>query len=429
MTSSEPPNKEHLPELEEEDARIELEDIYLKIQDILVLKQQKKTLPEDSLLYLQELTDRRNELIDFLKKNGEETTAKPNCALLQHMPEKLSTAETCIETIRSSGLVFSELLEISFGNQKVVDTIDRLANSLQKQPFGFIRNTGMTRLLVLLRREHPQTIALILAHLEPKKAAYILQNLSRHYIWRQSDVIQRIATMDLPCPESLYELERVLRKNFPIPSTEDMLGKNNANTANMESVYKILELTNLASETRIIETLEYEAPELAEEIKKRILVFEDIALLSDRDIQKVMREVDTLDLSKVLKSAGIKVRDKFFKNISRRAVRYLEEDMEYMGSIPPIDVEESRQKIVLLVRHLENSGGITIARYGKTKRALSGKFPLPSSKNDANISGLKTVTEILKFVDRAMEAQIIEDLEYQDPDLVEDIKKHLILGA
>ncbi len=272
-------------------------------------------------------------------------------AILQEFQE-LMMANQFIST---GGIDYArELLEKSLGSQKAIDIINRLTSSLQVRPFDFIRRTDPAHLLNFIQQEHPQTIALILAYLEPNKSSIILQNLPHEV---QSDVARRIATMDRTSPEVLREVERVLEKKLSSLSSEDYTA-----AGGVESIVEILNLVDRASEKQIIEALEDEDPELAEEIKKRMFVFEDIVMLDDRAIQKVMREVDSQELAKALKSVDSEVQDKIFKNMSKRAASMLKEDMEYMGPVRLKDVEEAQQKIVSIIRHLEDTGEIVVAR-------------------------------------------------------------------
>jgi len=260
--------------------------------------------------------------------------------------------------ITTGGIDYArELLEKSLGSQKAVDIINRLTSSLQVRPFDFIRRTDPTHLLNFIQQEHPQTIALILAYLEPQKASIILSSLP-HDI--QSDVAKRIATMDRTSPEVLREVERVLEKKLSTLSSEDYTA-----AGGVESIVEILNLVDRSTEKTIIESLEEEDPELAEDIKKRMFVFEDIVMLDDRAIQKVLREVDTSELAKALKAVDTEVQDKIFRNMSKRAATLLKEDMEYMGPIRMKDVEEAQQKIVSIIRKLEEQGEIVVARAGE----------------------------------------------------------------
>jgi len=262
------------------------------------------------------------------------------------------------EFITTGGIDYArELLEKSLGNQKAVDIINRLTSSLQTRPFDFIRRTDPAHLMNFIQQEHPQTIALILAYLEPAKASVILGQLPGEI---QSDVARRIATMDRTSPDVLREVERVLEKKLSTLSSEDYTA-----AGGVDSIVDILNMVDRTTERQIIETLEEDDPELAEEIKKRMFVFEDIVMLDDKAIQKVLREVDTQELSKALKSVDCEVQDKIFRNMSKRAASLLKEDMEFMGPTRRKDVEEAQQKIVAVIRKLEEAGEVVIARSGE----------------------------------------------------------------
>ena len=313
----------------------------------------------------------------FLVSVGSEISAKIMEQLREDEVEKLTFEIARLETIEpelkdqvlqefqdlmaaqnfitTGGIDYArELLEKSFGSQKAIEIINRLTSSLQVRPFDFIRRTDPSHLLNFIQQEHPQTIALILAYLESPNASMILQNLPSEI---QSDVARRIATMDRTTPEVLREVERVLEKKLSTVSNEDY-----TSAGGVDSIVEILNLVDRASEKSIIESLEDEDPDLAEEIKKKMFIFEDIVMLSDRDIGKVLREVNTEDLSKALKQVDTEVQDKIFRNMSKRAGTMLREEMEYMGPIRIKDVEEAQQKIVSIIRHLEDKGEIVIAR-------------------------------------------------------------------
>ncbi len=260
--------------------------------------------------------------------------------------------------ISSGGIDYArELLEKSLGSQKAVDIINRLTSSLKTRPFDFVRRTDPAHLLNFIQQEHPQTIALILAYLEPLKASQILGQLPQE---KQSDVAKRIATMDRTSPEILREVERVLEKKLSSLSSEDY-----TSAGGVGSIVDILNLVDRTTEKTIIESLEEEDPELAEEIKKRMFVFEDIIMLDDRAVQRVMREVDTAELAKALKAVDPEVQDKIFRNMSKRAAALLKEDMDFMGPTRRKDVEEAQQKIVSVIRKLEEQGEVVIARSGE----------------------------------------------------------------
>lgn len=267
------------------------------------------------------------------------------------------------EFISNGGIDFARgLLEKALGNQKAIDIINRLTSSLQVRPFDFIRRTDPQHLLNFIQNEHPQTIALILSYLDPQKASNILSNLP-HTI--QAEVAKRIATMDRVSPDVLREVERVLERKLSTLASEDY-----TSAGGIDSVVEILNLAGRGTEKTIIEALEEEDPELAEEIKKRMFVFEDIVLLDDRAIQKVMREVDNSDLAKALKSVDTEVQEKIFKNMSKRAANLLREDMDFMGPIRIKDVEDAQQKIVNIIRKLEDAGEIVVARAGEDELVM-----------------------------------------------------------
>ena len=234
--------------------------------------------------------------------------------------------------------------------------IDKLISSLQIRPFDFARKTEPSQLFNFIQNEHPQTIALIMSYLHPEQAGAILSALPAT---QQVEVAKRIATMDRTSPEVLKEIETVLEKRLSSFVLQDY------NAGGVETAVAILNRVDRGTEKTIIESLEEEDPELAEEIKKRMFIFENIVTLDDRSIQRVLREVDLKDLALALKTASEDVTNRIFKNISKRAVEMLKEDMSLMGPVRLRDVEEAQQKIVNIIRQLDESGEIVIARGGE----------------------------------------------------------------
>jgi len=262
------------------------------------------------------------------------------------------------EFITQGGIDYArDILERALGTQKAIDIVNRLTSSLQVRPFDFIRRTDPSHLLNFIQGEHPQTIALILAYLDPQKSAQILAELPHNV---QADVARRIAEMKRTSPDVLREVERVLERKLSTLASEDF-----TQAGGIDTVVEILNNVDRGTEKIIIEALEEEDPELAEEIKKRMFVFEDIVLLDDRSIQKVLREVDTQELAKALKGVDNEVQEKIFRNMSKRAASLLSEDMDFMGPIRLRDVEEAQQKIVNIIRKLEDAGEIVVARTGE----------------------------------------------------------------
>ena len=229
------------------------------------------------------------------------------------------------EFITQGGIDYArDILERALGTQKAIDIVNRLTSSLQVRPFDFIRRTDPSHLLNFIQGEHPQTIALILAYLDPQKSAQILAELPHNV---QADVARRIAEMKRTSPDVLREVERVLERKLSTLASEDF-----TQAGGIDTVVEILNNVDRGTEKIIIEALEEEDPELAEEIKKRMFVFEDIVLLDDRSIQKVLREVDTQELAKALKGVDNEVQEKIFRNMSKRAASLLSEDMDIYGS-------------------------------------------------------------------------------------------------
>jgi flagellar motor switch protein FliG len=262
------------------------------------------------------------------------------------------------EYLEHGGIDYArELLEKALGPSKAEDIINRLTASLQVRPFDFARKTDPGQLLNFIQNEHPQTIALILAYLHPEQAGLILSSLAPEL---QVDVAKRLAKLDRTTPEVLYEIESTLEKRLSAFAVDDY-----TSAGGIDAAVDILNMVDRTTEKTIIDSLEEEEPELAEEIRKRMFVFEDIITLDDRSIQKVLREVDSKDLAMALKTASEEVASRIYKNMSKRASEMLKEDMDYMGPVRLRDIEETQQKIVAVIRRLEDTGEIVIARGGE----------------------------------------------------------------
>lgn len=259
------------------------------------------------------------------------------------------------EYISSGGLDYArEVLEKALGSEKAVSIINRLTSSLQIRPFDFARKTDPGQLLNFIQNEHPQTIALIMAYLQPEQSAAIISALPSD---RQVDVAKRIATMDRTSPDVLKDVERILERKLSSLVTQDFTA-----AGGVDSIVEVLNRVDRTTERTIIENLEIQSPELAEEIKRKMFVFEDIVLLDDRSLQLVLREIDSKDLALALKASSAEVGEKIYKNMSKRASDMLREEIEYMGPVRIRDVEESQQKIVNVIRRLEESGEIIVSR-------------------------------------------------------------------
>ncbi|HOO26978.1 MAG TPA: flagellar motor switch protein FliG [Lachnospiraceae bacterium] len=249
-----------------------------------------------------------------------------------------------------------ELLEKALGTDKAMDVIGKLTASLQVKPFEFIRKTEASQLLNFIQDEHPQTIALILSYLSPSQAAMIVSALPPD---RQADVAKRIALMDRTSPDVIKEVEKILESKL-----SSLVNQDYTIIGGVDSVVEILNTVDRSTEKHIMETLEIDEPELADEIRKKMFVFEDILLLDDRAIQRVLRDVDNSDLAIALKSTNEEVQNAIFNNLSKRLAVMIKEDMEFMGPVRMKDVEEAQQKIVNTIRRLEDSAEIVISRGG-----------------------------------------------------------------
>ena len=255
--------------------------------------------------------------------------------------------EVCLaqQYIAEGGINYAkELLEKALGTDKAMDVIGKLTASLQVKPFEFVRKTDASQL------------ALILSYLAPSQAALIISALPPD---SQAEVARRIAVMDRTSPDVIKEVEKVLESKLA-----SLVNQDYTIIGGVDAVVDILNTVDRGTEKHIMETLEIEEPELADEIRKKMFVFEDILLLDDKAIQRVLRDVDNNDLAVALKGANEQVQNAIFNNLSKRLVVMIKEDMEFMGPVRMKDVEEAQQKIVNIIRKLEDSGEIIISRGG-----------------------------------------------------------------
>ena len=250
-----------------------------------------------------------------------------------------------------------ELLEKTLGHHKAVELIKRLKEQVKVKPFTFVRHTDPKQLVNMISREHPQTIAMILSYLDSQQAAMVLSDLPGEM---RADIARRVALMERTSPEILKEVESVLRDKLSTVFQQDF-----TQAGGLETVVDILNRVDRGTEKLILEELEKDDAELADEIRQRMFIFEDIITLDDASIQRVVREVDSKDLARALKGASEEVKDRIFPNISKRAAEMLREDLEFMGPVRLREVEESQQRIVAIIRRLDESGEIIISRGGE----------------------------------------------------------------
>ena len=307
--------------------------------------------PEYSAKLFQHLDDEEIEKITLEIANHKQVSAEQKAEVVSEFYQ-MAMAKDYIST---GGLEYAQsVLEKALGSEKAMDIINRLTTSLQVRPFDFLRKTDPSQLMNFIQNEHPQTIALIMAYLDPDQAATVLGSLSPE---AQADVAKRIAKMDRTSPDVIREVERVLERKLSTLVTNDF-----TTAGGVKAIVEVLNRTDRTTEKSIIETLEVDNPELAEEIKRLMFVFEDIVHIDDRSLQLVLREVDTKDLSLALKATPKEVADKVYKNMSKRAADMLREEIEFMGPVRIRDVEEAQQKVVNVIRNLEDKGEIVISR-------------------------------------------------------------------
>lgn len=261
------------------------------------------------------------------------------------------------EYISQGGINYArDILERALGSQKAVDILNRLTATLQVRPFDFARKADPAQILNFIQNENSQTIALVLSYLQSDQASMILSSLPQD---KQADVARRIALMDSTSPEVISQVEKILEQKLSSTATQDY-----TSAGGIEAIVQILNGVDRGTERTILDALEIQDPELAEEIKKRMFVFEDIVNVDNRSIQRIIRDIENADLQLALKVASEEVRDAIFRNMSKRMADSFREEMEFMGPVRLRDVEEVQTRIVATIRRLEETGEIIIARGG-----------------------------------------------------------------
>lgn len=256
----------------------------------------------------------------------------------------------------------SQLLKNSVDPDMARRIIDQVSQQVQQTPFSFLQKAESENLLTFIQDEHPQTIALILSHLPYNKAAEILSGLPSQ---KQIEVVKRVANMEQTNPEVIREVERGLEARL-----SNMLTQRFEKTGGVDTVAEVLNLVDRGTEKGILEGLESEDPDLVESIRRLMFVFEDILLVNDRGIQAVLKEIDNDELALAMKTASNELKDKIFRNMSERAASLIGEEMEFMGPVRVSDVESAQQRIVDVVRRLEEAGEIIIAGRGGEKEMI-----------------------------------------------------------
>ena len=248
-----------------------------------------------------------------------------------------------------------ELLEASLGNEKAEEILENLGVTLMAAPFEFLRRADSRQVLSYLQDEHPQTIALVLAHMNSASAALVMSALTEEL---QRDVAERIAKMDRTSPEVIEHVEAILERKL-----STVIQQSDFSTAGgLQSLVDILNNADRGTERLILEGLDQSDPQLADDVRSRMFVFEDIITLDDRSVQLVLRSVDAKELSVALKGVEQDVRDKILKNMSERAAANLADEIKLLGPVKLKTVEEAQAAVVRVIRTLEESGQIIMSR-------------------------------------------------------------------
>jgi flagellar motor switch protein FliG len=257
------------------------------------------------------------------------------------------------------GLAYARtVLEKALPKDEANRVMQQIEHSVHQQPFSFLQKAESENLLTFMQDEHPQTIALILSHLPSSKGSEILSGLPPA---KQIEVVTRVANMEQTNPEVIREVEKGLEQRLSGIMTQQF-----QKVGGVEAVAEMLNLSDRATEKGILETLEAEDPDLVEQIRRLMFVFEDILLLDDRGIQAVLKEIENNELALALKTASEDMKEKIFRNMSERASQLIKEEMDYMGPVRLNDVEGAQQRIVDIVRRLEDAGEVVLQGRGES---------------------------------------------------------------
>ncbi|MBR4569721.1 MAG: flagellar motor switch protein FliG [Candidatus Riflebacteria bacterium] len=310
--------------------------------------------PETSRVILQSLSDQEIETLTIEIAKQRKISTEEKLSVLFEFEQMMMARKFYAE----GGLEYAKLLlEKTIGPGKALEILARMGTSLQLQPFEAARTADPSQLATLIQNEHPQLVAMIMAYLQPEKAAVVLQSMDHD---SQLEIAKRLALMDRTSPDITREVENYLEEKL-----SSIIGQDLTNVGGIEPLVNILNSVDRATEKTIIETMEVQEPILADEIKKKMFVFEDVVLIDDRGLQRLFKEIDQKDLSLALKGVTDEVKEKFYKNMSKRAAEMLKEDMAYMGPVRMRDVDQAQQRIVKLVKKLESKGEIIVSRPGE----------------------------------------------------------------
>lgn len=318
------------------------------------------SLPEDEAAnLLSRLTPKQVEVVSIeIAKIGRLPASEQDSVI-----QEFADANPNSFGIQGGGLDLAKsLVEKALGS-KAGTTLDNVRSSIEAMPFGFLKKVDPQNLLTFVIDEHPQTIALILSHLPPAFGAEIMKGLPAD---RQLAVIRRIAHMGQTNPEVIEEVERGLESRMA-----NLMSQSYQKAGGVPSVAEILNVTDRATERALLESLSQEDPQLVEDIRRLMFVFEDICKLTDKDIQSVLKNVETAQWAMALKGASPELKQKILGNMSQRAAAMLAEEIDFLGSVRAADVEQVQQQIVDIVRRLEDAGEITVHAGEENERMIT----------------------------------------------------------
>ena len=296
-------------------------------------------------------------LNDYEIEDIAQTIAELRTVTTDQEDEVLEEFETLLmagKYISMGGIDFARgTLEKAMGPRRAQTMLDRVT-ATTTGGFYLLRNIAPNQIAPFISKEHPQTIALILSQLDPSQAAGVLNILPEEL---QSEVTYRVAAMENISPQVLREIEDTLANELQAILTGQI-----TEIGGPKKVAEILNMTGRSTEKAVLERLDSQDPEIAEEIRNMMFTFDDIANLTDREIQMVLREVDTKDLATALKGSAPEMQDRIFSNVSERVSQMIREEMEFSGPVRMSDVEEVQLRVVQTVRQLEEAGQVTVTR-------------------------------------------------------------------
>ncbi|MDR0952183.1 MAG: flagellar motor switch protein FliG [Oscillospiraceae bacterium] len=265
--------------------------------------------------------------------------------------------EICLaqKFITEGGIDYArDILEQAVGKEKATALISKLSTSIQARPFDFIRHADSANILSLIHNEHPQTIALVMSYISARQAADVLTAFPQD---KQTEIIARIGKMGDTAPEFVQEAERILERKVSSMGYSDRIA-----VGGIDTIVGIVNSLDRGSEKRLLEELEIKDPDFTEEIRRHLFVFEDIAKLNNQAVQRILRDVDNNDLAIALKLATDDVSKIIFSNVSKRLADMIKDDMEVMGPVRVKDIEDAQQRIVAVIRKLDDDHEIVISR-------------------------------------------------------------------